>query len=229
MLTNLTISNLVSHNPAEVIIAAMICDSFNIVVLLFSIRQMYLAIEIGHPAYAVLFCNLIAVILASAAEIAALPLLEFIRVQTFVKNCTAFVVIFHACTWFVMSVLRYLYIVHNDWVHKTFPDARKLTILSLCLTYCIYCITVLTFLPLFLIKKWPYIEVIEMDMADRIACSIAFLGSYIGILGISCIFYFLILQQKGSIGKNSVGVLPAELEENEIARVSKTNNFLTKY
>jgi hypothetical protein len=225
MLTNLTISEVVSHNPLEEIIVTMVCDTLNIAMLLYGIYHMYRAIEIGHPVYATLFYNLILVILASTLEIVAVPFLEYIRVQTFVKNCTAFVVIFHACTWLVMSVLRYLYIVHNNWVHKTFPDPRKLTILSLCLTCCIYCITILTFLPLFLINKWPYIEVIEMEMTDRIACSIAFLASYICILGISSIFYTLILHQRGSIGNNCVGVLPAGLEDNELTRVSKRNDF----
>jgi hypothetical protein len=225
MQTNLTISEVVSHNPLEVIIVTMVCDTLNIAALLCGICQMYLAIEIGHPVYATLFCNLISVLLSSTLEIVAIPFLEYIRVKTFVKNCTAFVVIFHACTWLVMSVLRYLYIVHNNWVHKTFPDARKLTVLSLCLTYCIYCITISTFLPLFFINKWPYIEVIEMEMTDRIACSITFLGSYICILGISSIFYTLILHQRGSIGKNCVGVLPAGLEDNELTRVSKRNDF----
>jgi len=204
MLTNLTISEVVSHNPLEEIIVTMVCDTLNIAMLLYGIYHMYRAIEIGHPVYATLFYNLILVILASTLEIVAVPFLEYIRVQTFVKNCTAFVVIFHACTWLVMSVLR---------------------LLSLCLTCCIYCITILTFLPLFLINKWPYIEVIEMEMTDRIACSIAFLASYICILGISSIFYTLILHQRGSIGKNCVGVLPAGLEDNELTGVSKRNYF----
>jgi len=221
MQTNLTISPVMSHNSLEVIIATMVCDSLNIVVLLCGICQMYLAIEIGHPVYATLFCNLISVILASAVEISAVPFLQYIRVKTFVKNCTAFVIIFHACTWLVMSVLRYLYIVHNHWVDKNFPDARKLTILSLCLTYFIFCISTFTFLPLFLINKWPYIEVVEMDLEDRIFCSIAFLASYSSILGISSIFYILILHQKGSIGKNCVGVHPSEPEDNELVMVSK--------
>jgi len=209
--------DLTSDNLVQVL--TIICDCFNIGMLSGGIRQMYLGIEIGHPVYATLFCNLVSVLVTSIVELLAIPFLNEIRVQTLVKSCATFYAIFHASAWLVMSVLRYLYIVHNDWVHKTFPEPKTLAAISIFSIYCIYGISISTIIPLFLVNGWPYRGVTEMEAASKIACTITVLASYICILGISSIFYFLILHQKGAIGKNCIGTLPSEAPVEDLAAV----------
>ena len=195
------------------IIAVIVCDCFNIGLLLYGMRQMYFGIEISHPVYATLFCNLASVLTASAVEIVALPFLKDIRAETFVKSCASFYAIFHGTTWLVMSVLRYLYIVHSNWVHAKFPNSRSLTVISIGFIYLIYSICLATTLSVLVPNGWPYIEVNEMDPGPRMACVAAVFANYGCILGLSSIFYFLILHQRGAVGKNSVQVQPDKAED----------------
>ncbi len=136
------------------------------------------------------------------------------------KSCCAFYAIFHASTWLVMSVLRYLYILHNGWVHKTFSSARTLTIISLVLIYCIYVLTISPVIVLFVMHGWPYVQITNLEPESKQACIRALVASYGWILGVSNIFYFLILHERGAIGKNSVGVLQTEGGVNAIKCVS---------
>ena len=51
-----------------------------------------------------------------------------------------------------------------------------------------------------------------MDPGPRMACVAAVFANYGCILGLSSIFYFLILHQRGAVGKNSVQVQPDKAE-----------------
>ena len=86
----------------------IICDCFNIVLTIYCIRQMYLGIEIGHPVYATVFCNLITVLAACIVEILVLPFIKNIRIETVVKSGAAFYAMFQGSALLVISVLRYL-------------------------------------------------------------------------------------------------------------------------
>jgi len=195
-----------------VVVLVIVCDCFNIGLLIYGMRQMYFGIEIGHPVYATLFCNLVSVLAASTIEVLVLPFLQDIRAETFVKSCAAFYAIFHGTTWLVMSVLRYLYIVHGSWLHVVFPDSRTLTVLSLGLIYLIYSICLVSTLFVLVPNGWPYIEVAEMGPGPKVACVAAVFANYGCILGLSSIFYYLILHQKGAVGKSSVQVQPRDAE-----------------
>jgi len=209
-LTSIDVMQVSPTSNLQMKIIIVICDSFNTGLLVCCIQQMYLSVEIGHPVYATLFCNLVSVLAASILELLTIPLLEQIQVQTFVKSWSYFYSIFHACTWLVMTVLRYVYIVHNDWVHKTFTQSRTLTVLSISLIYCVYFLTVSMIIPILVKHGWPYIEVNKMNWESKRACFIAVLAGYGWIICLSNVFYVLILHQRGAIGKNSVDVLPAE-------------------
>jgi hypothetical protein len=85
-------------------------------VLFIGILQMYNGIEIEHPVFRVLFCNLIVTFFSSTVNIIAYPIGKNIRYSTIVNGNNAFCLLFHCCCWFVVSVLRYLYIIHKDWI-----------------------------------------------------------------------------------------------------------------
>ena len=60
---------------------------------------------------------------------------------------------------------------------------------------------------------WPYIELSEMSDEARKVCGLPVLVNYLSIICLSCIFYILILHQRGGIGKNSVGIAAAAAAE----------------
>jgi hypothetical protein len=207
-LTTIIQQNFITNSHS--IIATVICDSFNIMILVWGLHLMYLGIEIVHPVFATLFCNLMSVLAVSIIEILLIPFLNEIRIETLVRSSSAFYALFHACTWLVMSFLRYVYIVHGNWVHKIFPEAKVLTFVSLSTIYCIYGVSMSVILPIFLGNGWPYLEVVEMDREPKIACMTALLACYVSIVSFSNIFFVLILHQRGPIGKNAVDILPFE-------------------
>ena len=207
-------TNRTSSSSIEVTAAIMSCDALNIVVLTYGLRQMYLGIEISHPVYATLFCNLMSVLAASIIEMISLPFLNgSIRAETFAKSCAAFYALFHNCSWLVMAILRYLYIVNSHWIHQNFPDPKRLTAISIFAIYGIYILNLSSTIPLLVVNGWPYIELSEMSDVARKVCGLPVLVNYLSIICLSCIFYILILHQRGGIGKNSVGIAAAAAAE----------------
>jgi hypothetical protein len=41
--------------------------------------------------------------------------------QALAGGNSAFCFLFHLCSWEVVSVLRYLFIIHEDWIDSKFP------------------------------------------------------------------------------------------------------------
>lgn len=35
--------------------------------------------------------------------------------------------LYHCSSWSVLSIVRYVYIVHENWLHQRFPDVLKVT------------------------------------------------------------------------------------------------------
>ncbi len=87
---------------------------------------MYNGIDIEHPVFRVLFCNLIAAFFLSAVNLVAFPFNLEIKYSTIVTGTNASCLIFHCCCWFVVSLLRYLYIIHKDWLLNRYPDPKYL-------------------------------------------------------------------------------------------------------
>ena len=212
---------IVRNSPAIMTtVLVMVCDCFNIGLTSYCIRQMYLGIEIGHPVYATLFCNLVSVLAVCIVEILVLPFLKNIRIETFVKSGSALYAMFQSVSWLVISVLRYLYIVHNNWLHKNFQSNRTLTALSIGLVYFLYGICLGNLIPVLIYHGWPFIGMTDMDPTPRLICLGTLVANESGILIVSSIFYFMILHQRGGIGKSSVDVLTAAASEEEQKSVS---------
>jgi len=221
---NSTLTSIVHQNiidNSQEVIATVICDGFNIGVLIFSLWQMYLGIEVGHPVYATLFCNLMFVLFVSIVELILTPFLNQIRVETLIKSSSGFCGLFHISTWLVMSALRYGYIVHSDWVHKTFSDTRTLAVMSITAVFLIFGISMSILVSTLIVNGWPYLAVTEMDQEAKIACMMAMLSCSVFILSFSNIFFVLILHERGAIGKSAVDILPAEPEVKEPSVVSE--------
>ena len=92
---------------------------------------MYRGIEIQHPLYAVLFFNLV---VAAASSLVNISAFLFISMDKYIRlsNLTnAVAVYFHGTCWFTTSVIRYLYIMHNDWLFAKVPKVKHQRTLAL--------------------------------------------------------------------------------------------------
>ena len=202
---NLTDSS--SSNMANSLEMKFLLTSPNIlliILLVVGIWQMYLGIEITHPVYMALFCNLVTHLCASIVEMLISPFLVKIRVTTLVKGTSTLCVLFHCCCWCVLSILRYIYIIHSDWLVKKIPENKTITKITLLAIYTLYLVCSITlFLPT-IYFGWPYKEMYELEKTPKLICILSILLTYFVLLGSSGFFYFLILHHRGKMGQNSV-------------------------
>ena len=137
-----------------------------------------------------------------------------------VKSGAAFYAMFQGSALLVISVLRYLYIVHNNWLHKNFQSTKTLVCLSIGLLYIVYSFCLGSLIPVLVHHGWPFIAITEMDPTPRLICIGTMVANESGILIVSSIFYFMILHHSGRICKSSVGVLTPETNGEEPKSVS---------
>ncbi len=100
-------------------------EVINLVFLLLGIYGMYHGIEIHHPLYAILFFNLIVPLISTLINISVFGFLSFekyVRVSNLTNSIS---ISFHGTCWLLSSMIRYLYIMHNDWLFSKFPDVKK--------------------------------------------------------------------------------------------------------
>ena len=183
-----------------VIIAGVV----NIVVLLVSIHQMYLEIEISHPIYCILFSNLVSGLIASISDILILTLTSGLTITIIVKACAVFSVLFHCYCWGIVSILRYLYIIESNWLHAKFPEPWKLTIAALVTVYTLYFAGALANILVLTYNGWPFIEMYDMENPSRMICIVTLFSNYILPLSVSCYYYILLLRCRGVMASNAV-------------------------
>ncbi len=99
-------------------------EFINLLLLGSAIYVMYNGIEILHPIYSVLFLNTSIALLHSVFDIVIFCLIDtglYVRIANGGIICY---VIFHCVVWCVTSILRYIYILHNDWIDLKFPGVK---------------------------------------------------------------------------------------------------------
>jgi hypothetical protein len=80
ILENITMEiEIVLLSEEQVMVIACFTNFFTSVLLLVGIVKMYQTIELGHPVYAVLFCDLVSVLMTSIVEMTAVWFLDQIR------------------------------------------------------------------------------------------------------------------------------------------------------
>jgi hypothetical protein len=165
---------------------------------------MYNGIEIDHPVFRVLFCNLIATFISSAANVLAYPIQMSVKYSTIVNSTNCISLLFHCCSWLIVSLLRYTYIINNDWLFARFPDPKVLNRLAIASVFFTFLMSwfIITFVCW--VCGWPTVKVFEMPMPQKAISIGALLGTYISLICFSCFFYLLILRKRGSLGNNKV-------------------------
>ncbi len=106
-------------------------ELLNFVFLLVGIYEMYQGIEIQHPLYSILFLNLTFAWFSSFINVTAF---SFVIDGTYLRlanSTSTFSLYFHSICWFITTVIRYLYIVHDVWLHKTIPNVKLQRVIAL--------------------------------------------------------------------------------------------------
>ena len=112
----------------------------NCVFLFLAIYGMYHGIEIQHPLYAVLFVNLNVACFSSAVNIIGFGLVPVHKYVLLANLTNSQSLYFHCTSWCITSILRYIYIFHEDWVHSTIKSARLKCFLAIVASIVFSCI-----------------------------------------------------------------------------------------
>jgi amino acid transporter len=178
-----------------------VCPEFvNIVLLSTGIFQMFKGIEIDHPVFNILFLNLIITLVSSLINILAFPLPfplpNNVKYSTIVNATNGLTMLFHCCCWAIVSALRYLYTIKKNWLEEHYPDQKQIKYLSTILLACLYIFCAGTELTVVTMFGWPSYKIFETKYFQILISVSTVLGIYIGLLGISFVFYILILCQR---------------------------------
>ena len=117
-------------------------DCTSLVCLLAGICGMFQGIEVCHPIYAVLFTNLVSALLSTILNLVLFTNLEIETYVRFANASNGWYLVFHCNAWCITSILRYLYILHSDWVDQNFPSQKKLAKLTVVITFLSYVVLI---------------------------------------------------------------------------------------
>jgi len=124
----------------------IIPECLDLLILVLAVYGMYQGIEILHPLYAVLFADLILPIIFTIINITSFSFITPIRFLVLSNSGNTFCLYFHCCCWCVTSILRYIYILHEHWIHKVWPKSKFQCLVALLLTLAM---TVCCMMPMF--------------------------------------------------------------------------------
>jgi hypothetical protein len=195
-------------------------ELINILVLSTGLLQMYNRIEIGHPIFKILFCNLAVTLASSLLNVVTYPINKTIRYSTLVNSNNAFCLMFHCSSWCILSVLRYIYIDHSNWLHKKFPDPSKVGILAIMAVFLTHFTSVGINISVAAMGGWPQRKIMEASFVIIVLRVLTLVGTFTAMIGVSCFFYIRILQHRGRLGKRQISPLEGKIissrEENGV-------------
>jgi hypothetical protein len=219
----------ISQLENEFLIIQMSPGVINTILLSAGLYQMYSGIEIAHPVYAVLFCNLLITLLSSIIDILIFPFITILKYTVLVNANTTMCFLFHCCSWCVLSLLRYLYIINPKWLHEKFPNPKTLCALAIFGLFLIFILTFGTVLGTSMSFGWPYKRTTDLTSRQRLVSSSTILLTYFSLVGTSCLLYILILRKRGKLGINNVGISERSLKNEtlEIGSGDRSNQSKT--
>jgi len=213
------------NETVEVVFIPIFLELFNIIMLIAGICLMYLGIEISHPVYGLLFSNLIVTTISSLINVFVFPFVKTIQYNTLVNGNNSACLNFHCCCWCILSVLRYLYIIHKQWLDKTFPKPFSLLLLSILGVLALFLPGTITVSALAIHLEWPAVKLMKMPLEDKLKFVGVMLGNYTLLLSVSCFFYIMILRKRGQFGHNRVnlGNIPIQEINDPINSINEQN------
>jgi hypothetical protein len=184
----------------------------------------YRGIEIRHPVYAVLFCDLIVALASSLINGVIFPFVSTYRYTSLANGSNVLCLIFHSCCWCILSIQRYLYITKKTWLEQKFPDPSRLLKASLLSLIVLVTFNMGSGLGIVIYYGYPKVKVMEMSLEHKIPCVIVLLCNYVVMLLISCWCYAEILRLRGKFGQNSVNFI----DESNSSQVDAPGIFIVE-
>jgi hypothetical protein len=97
----------------------------NILFLFAGAFGIYKGVEIQHPIYAVLFADMIVPIISSSINIISFPFTPVLMYVSSSNLSTVICLNFHSTCWCATSMIRYIYIVHENWLQRVLPNIQS--------------------------------------------------------------------------------------------------------
>ena len=179
-------------------------EIFNSILTIAGIIQMYHGIEISHPVYLVLFCNLVASLISSLIDLVAFPITEVTTFEMVLLANGVFYLVFHSTCWEVVSILRYVYIVHPSWIGVKVPAEKNLCRMSLAFVFVQYTFGVVSMLVVLTICGWPKTRVVHMSKTKMLASTVIQMINLIIPVMVSIAFSLLLIAKRGKLGLNKI-------------------------
>ena len=96
---------------------------------------MYQGIEIFHPIYVNLILNLLISLTVTIIDILAFSFIGSNQYVILSNGGNAFSLEFHCNCWCITSIIRYIYIMHEEWIHSVIPSIKMQCALSIASTF----------------------------------------------------------------------------------------------
>jgi hypothetical protein len=88
-------------------------------------------IEISHPLYATIFLSLVVSFLVTITNISVFPFVSNERYLLIANALSGLIGLVQCICWCITSIIRYIYIVHEDWIHSKIPNVKMQTAIAL--------------------------------------------------------------------------------------------------
>jgi hypothetical protein len=194
-------------DKSEIVYGQVTLELLGCVILCTITYNMYKGIEIGHPIYAVIFCDLIGTLTSSLINTAILPFVDTCRYTSLANGNSIVFLAFHCCCWCVLSILRYIYIIKKAWLDEKFPDSSSLLKVSLSALVILVLWNASSGVAVAIYYGYPQIKVMDMAIEQKMKCTTIVMLNLILMISVSCWCYFQILRHNGKFGNNSVGII----------------------
>ena len=202
MISNLTImdppngSNFSNVNQTEEGIFLIYPEFFNMFLLTIVIGEMYYGIEIEHPIFKILFCNLCVTLIFSLVNVCFFSFNKILKFSLVMNGLNFFCLIFHFSSWCILSILRYIYVIHNDWLYRKFSKTSTIGNLALAAIFLTYSVGMSINLTAYILSGWPRKKMSEAPTSVFILRGITHIVTVVLLIGISCFFYAKILIER---------------------------------
>ena len=192
----------------EAVVSEVILEILSSVILSFGSYFVYQGIEISHPVYAIIFCDLLASLASSLTNIAIFPFsINGFRYTTIAYGISLFCLLFHCCCWCVISALRYLFIIQNDWMDEKFPESKICLLSSLSALVILVMVNCAAILGAAVYNGYPSVRIIDMPQGPKATCIMVIMINLMLMIFISCWCNFKNLQHRGKARQNTVHVV----------------------
>ncbi len=139
-------------------------DLLNVGVLVFGLFQFYRGIEIAHPVFKILFCNLFGSLVSSIIIVFVSPFITADKLISLVNSVNITYLMFHCCCWTVLSILRFIYLNHNNWLFVKYPESSTVSLFAILGIFLIYFFCLFFIIIIALLHGWPKVKVYEMSL-----------------------------------------------------------------